>query len=171
MKKLFAFLLCLAGCTPKTTPVSNASLTILPIRQGQVSYTKTFNRFSISPAEANARTQQWIATHYTLLDLHPALHTPEKPDLIYSGNIAGRRFYDRRGERIIYPPINFQLAVVNQPDSSKIWVTNLEVYDKTQWIPLNQGQFSNTPFAELWLSDVDATLQDVMIALRQRLER
>lgn len=171
MKKLFTFLICLAGCTPKTTPVSNTDLTSLPIQEGHITYDKTFNRFSISPAEANARTKQWISTHYTLLDLQPSQTATEKPDLIYSGNIPGRRFYDKRGARVIYPPINFRLAIDNQTDSSRIRVTNLEIYDKAHWIPFDPQRFATNQFTAMWLADVDATLQDVMGSLRQRLER
>ncbi|UHG92521.1 hypothetical protein [Spirosoma oryzicola] len=171
MKKLLLLLVALSGCTtPKSVTLSTSSMNGILDRHNTTVRSLSFSRRVTPSDEANARMRQWVNSYSPIFDLHPLVPIENKNDLLYVGKLPYKRLYDQSGEQINFPPVSFYLTVNNSPDSTKIWVTNLELRGKAGWLPINQYRTTtDDKYKTMWLANIDMALGEMINSIKQRL--
>lgn len=174
MNKLFlVVLILLTGCAGSKPPTTSQTYGgVLPMYRGVISYYKAVPRSGLSSVAADVRTSTWVSSVRQVLPMIEQNPVGKKKGLLYFASLPARQVPDVNGDRLTLPPLQFFLTVDNQGDSSKVWVSNFEVASRSgHWEALEKYKLSSdSTVSTLWLSDINAMVEELMDALTKRLQ-
>lgn len=173
MNKLFLLLILLTGCAGSKAPTTSQQYGgILPMYRGVIAYYKAVPRSGVSSVAADVRTSSWVNSVRPVLPMIEQNPVSKKTDLLYLASLPARQVPDAKGDRLTLAPLQFYLTVNNQGDSSQVWVSNFEVAGRSgHWEALEKHKLStDSTVLSLWLSDINALVEEIIDALSKRLQ-
>lgn len=174
MKNWFLMMVCCfaVSCKPAYL-LSSATTTYygLPVFRGGVAYHSATPR-SMTPAEADKRSKAWAKQMRHVLALEEQVPILKKSDLLFWGKLPARQV-KADGKQIRFEQVSFLLTIDNRTDSTHIWVTNVELHKKHDWVPIEKINLSTypQPWLTMWTTDIDAAMSELIVSIQETVRK